>query len=130
MLALSLVQISTMQVDPDIHLLYERCKKGCSTATVDDMAETLFMILHKRRRIYLIVDALDECSERPLLLQVIEQILHVDIDIHLLLTSREEYDIQMTLEPCIAVLVSMEDKHVDPDIQQCLHSDPKLCKWG
>ena len=128
-----LAQISAIQIEPEIYHLYERCEKGCRTATVGEMTETLFTILRKGKRAYLIMDALDECSERSLLLQIIEQILQLDDDIHLLLTSRNEYDIQTALMPSIAVIVSIEDKRVDPDIrlhvEQCLHNDPKLCKW-
>ena len=133
MLSSFLAQISATQIEPEVRQLYERCEKACRTPTVDEITETLFTILRKGRRIYLIVDALDECSDRPLLLRVIEQILQFDGDIHLLLTSRKEYDIQTTLEPSIAAIASMEDKRVDPDIrihvEQCLRKDPKLCKW-
>ena len=133
MLSSLLAQVSaTTEIEPEIRQLYERCGDGGRTPTVHEMTETLFAILRKGRRMYLILDALDECSERPLLLQVIEQILQLDGDIHLLLTSRNEYDIQTALHSSVTV-VSMEDKRVDPDIrihvEQCLLKDPKLCKW-
>jgi hypothetical protein len=59
--------------------------------------------------------------------------LQIDCDVHLLLTSRKEYDIETTLQASVTVIVSMEDKLVDSDIEihveHCLHEDPKLCKW-
>ena len=133
MLSSFLAQISATQIEPEVHQLYEQCEKGRRTPTVDEIAETIFTVLCNGRKMYLIVDALDECSERPLLLRVIAQILQLDGDIHLLLTSRKEYDIQTTLLPSITVIVSMEDGHVDSDIrmhvEQCLRNDPKLCQW-
>jgi len=133
MLSSLVAQISARQIEHEVYQLYERCEKGRRAASVAEMTETLFTLLSKGRRIYLIMDALDECSDRPLLLNLVEQILHLDGDIHVLLTSRKEYDIQTTLQPSIAAIVSMEDERVDPDIrihvEQCLQKDPKLCKW-
>jgi len=132
MLSSLLAQISEAQIDPEVHQLYERCQKGRRTPTFDEISKTLFTVLHKGRKVYLILDALDECTERQLLLRVVEQMLSLD-SIHLLLTSRKEYDIQTALEPSVIVIVSMDDKRVDPDIrmhvERCLHEDPKLCKW-
>ena len=133
MLSSLLAQISpATEIEPEIRQLYERCDNGRRTPTVHEMTETLFAVLRKGRRMYLILDALDECSERPLLLQVIEQIAKLEGDIHLLLTSRIEYDIRTALQSYVTV-VSMQDTRVDPDIrihiEQCLLNDPKLCKW-
>jgi len=133
MLSSFLAQISARQIEREVYQLYERCEKGRRAATVAEITETLFTLLSNGRKMYLIMDALDECSERPLLLNLVEQILNVEGDIHVLLTSRKEYDIQTSLQPSIAATVSMEDKRVDPDIrihvEQCLQKDPKLCKW-
>jgi hypothetical protein len=133
MLSSLLAQISATQIEPEVRRLYEHCENGRRSPTFDEMNETILMVLRKGRRVYLIVDALDECSERPLLLQVLQQILQIDGNVHLMLTSRKEYDIETTLQPSVTAIISMEDKRVDPDIrihvEQCLREDPKLCKW-
>jgi len=133
MLSSFLAQISAAQIHQEVHRLYEKCEKGRRTPTLDELTETIFTVLNKGLRVHLIVDALDECSERELLLRVIKQMLQVEGDIHLLLTSRKEYDIESTLQPIVTAIVSMEDKRVDPDIrihvEQCMREDPKLCRW-
>jgi NACHT domain len=133
MLSSLLAQISTVQIEPEVRRLYEQCENGSRSPSLDEISKTILMVLCKGQRVYLIVDALDECSERSLLLQVIQQILQIDCDVHLMLTSRKEYDIETTLQASVTAIVSMEDKRVDPDIhihvEQCLREDPKLCKW-
>jgi hypothetical protein len=133
MLLSLLAQISTAQIEPEVRRLYEQCENGRRSPSFDEINKTIWMVLCKGPRVYLILDALDECSERALLLPVIQQILQIDRDVHLMLTSRKEYDIETTLQTSVAAIVSMEDRRVDSDIQihveQCLREDPKLCKW-
>ena len=133
MLCSFLAQLCWDEVPSQVRGLYERCQNGTREATDDQLIETLFEIANNGRLIYLIVDALDESSEREILLNVIQQIMHSNCDINLLVTSRKEHDIETELKGCVHHIVSMEDKRVDPDIElhihQCLHNDRDLCKW-
>src|SRR5437764_5594400 len=56
-----------------------------------------------------------------------------DSEINSLITSRKEYDIQVTLEQFIDYVVVIQDKQVDSDIdiyvRHCLRNDPELSKW-
>jgi len=90
MLSSFLAQISATQIGQEVHQLYERCENGRRRPTFDELTETIFTVLNKCPRVYLIVDALDECSDRAPLLQVVKQILRVNGDIHLLLMGRPQ----------------------------------------
>jgi hypothetical protein len=98
------------------------------------MTETFAKVADSpRQRIYLILDALDECSERIVLLNTLEKILHFEHSINLLVTSRKEYDIEVALSALVKKNISMEDKRVDPDVrihvEKVLQEDPQLRTW-
>jgi hypothetical protein len=71
------------------------------------------------------MDALDECSERNKLLDVIGQI--VQQNINLLVSSREERDITKGLQELIEVSLDLEANSIDADItlhvQKCFVCD-------
>jgi hypothetical protein len=85
---------------------------------------------------YLVLDALDECSDRTGLMRVIERTAEWQHErLHLLVTSRKEREIEVSLE-CIVDghnIISLEREIVDKDIQkyvrQRLADDKDLRKW-
>jgi hypothetical protein len=129
-----LVQLSTTSIHSEVRQLYKRCHDGSRTPSLNELSETFFNVVSNERRVYLIVDALDECCECSLLLTMLEKILKFDGDINLLVTSRKVHDIESALSPLINVEVSMEDVLVDPDIslhvEKVLREDPKLRRWN
>jgi ankyrin repeat domain-containing protein 50 len=123
---------ASTRVHPAVHRLYEQCQHGTRTASLDEMTET-FAKVADGQRIYLILDALDECSECAVLLKTLEKVLHFKHSINLLVTSRKEYDIEVALSRLIKENTSMEDKRVDPDVrihvEKILQEDPQLRAW-
>ena len=82
---------------------------------------------------FIIIDALDESSDRKGLLEVIQRIRQSTSEINLLMTSRKEYDIQIVLEHSVDYVFAIQDERVDADVdiyvRQCLRDDPDLSKW-
>ena len=83
---------------------------------------------------YILLDALDECTDREDLLEFIEALMKWNVhDLHVLATSRKENDIAMSLEPLVTCQLCIQSALVDADI--CVHvrerlsHDPKLKKW-
>ena len=74
-----LAQLSTTDVPPEVRRLYEACGYGTRDATVVQLTETLLAIARQipsqMNSIYIMIDALDECSDRKTLLGVIKTIL-------------------------------------------------------
>ncbi|KAI9813355.1 MAG: hypothetical protein M1826_002523 [Phylliscum demangeonii] len=83
---------------------------------------------------FIVVDALDECSDWDGLLDVIEQIVEWKFSsLHLLVTSRKEKDIEARLQALQPVLIPVQSSQVQDDIRlhvrQCLFTEAKLKKW-
>ena len=85
-------------------------------------------------QVFIILDALDECTEREELMKLIDSIIGWKIEkLHLLATSRRETGITEILEPLTTALISIQNENVDADIQihvrERLQNDLKLKKW-
>ena len=94
----------------------------------DDLVKTLISLFKDSHRTYLIVDALDECSERKGLLRTIRRIVQTHSGhVNVLVTSREERDIWEGMEGVILDSVNLECGGLDADIERhihkCLESD-------
>lgn len=95
--------------------------------------ETLKEIIGGLERIYIILDALDECAERAELLNLMEQLKHWNIqNLHTLVTSRREKYIEDGLESLVTYQTPIQDAKVHADIQAFikneLRQDGKLRK--
>jgi hypothetical protein len=68
--------------------------------------------------VYIIVDALDECSEREELLVLIEDIIDWKLTtLHTLATSRKEQDIEDCLSTLVSNEIDIQSTLVDADIR-------------
>jgi hypothetical protein len=93
------------------------------------------VILDGFQHVYIIIDALDECTQRQRLLCWIKEIISFKIHkLHLLATSRSEEDIAHCLQSLEIAEVDMTSEAVDNDIQSyldwMLHEDASLRKWN
>lgn len=79
----------------------------------------------------IIIDALDECTERQELTKAIAA-LAASFAISLLVTSRREHDIVDVLSDALDGTTALDPESVDKDIgayvDECLRTDPKLKK--
>ena len=83
---------------------------------------------------YIILDALDESKDREELLEWIQQVSDWGLkNVHILVTSRKENDIDDTLSSLLTCQIRMQSTLIDADIvafvQDKLVQDPKLKKW-
>ena len=115
-----------------VETLYNQCKQGAQQPGRASLVKTFLSLLSSPNRMYLIMDALDECSEREELFKVISEI--VQTDANLLMTSRKEGDITDGLEGQAEILIGLEGCGIDGDIskhvQRCLATDRRLRKWS
>ena len=117
-----------------LDLTYSRCQDGNQQPTADTLLLTLRRMLEDFKETFIIVDALDECTEREELLGLIDTIVGWKFErLHILATSRREKDIEETLSPLITSQIDIQSTLVTADIQVYVHerlqSDPKLRKW-
>lgn len=86
--------------------------------------------------IYIILDALDECDDRHELLTNLEQIVSwEDVNLHVLVTSRREIDIDEALTPLsnsrnrISIQSTLVNDDIRIYVQDRLQVDRKLKRW-
>jgi hypothetical protein len=92
--------------------------------------------------IYIIIDAVDECSNvsgmpssREQVLELIEDIVRLDLpNVHLCVASRLEIDIRMVLEPLKPLQISLHDESgqkedINKYIKSVVYSDRNMRRW-
>ena len=97
-----------------------------------------------QRPIYIIIDALDECSNitgipspRDQVLQLVKELVDLDAsNLHICVTSRPEVDIRDVLEPLTTRRVSLHDqtgqqKDIEDYVRSVVYSnsEPILRRW-
>jgi hypothetical protein len=108
------------------------------------LIEMLTVTAQDRHPIYLIVDALDECSNvsgiptsRRRVLQLVKELVDLHIpNLHICVTSRPEVDIRDVLEPLTSRRVSLHDqsgqkKDIEDYIRSIVYSnsEPIMRRW-
>jgi hypothetical protein len=114
--------------------LYSSNQDGRWQPAANVLATTLGKFIGSFQQTYIVVDALDECTEREELLGLIEEIVNWKIDtLHILVTSRKEREIEQCLQDLVPNQMNIQSSLVATDIQihvhEKLHQDPKLRKW-
>jgi hypothetical protein len=132
----SLVQqlsIQSTTLDESLLSLYEDCNSG--EPNNDDLTEVLISILSNTSKIYMVIDALDECGEeeRESFYEMLNAIKSSTARYTIFITSRPEPDIKRGLTPICLFALDMGKDLVDEDIRThvraCLVKDVKWKKW-
>lgn len=102
--------------------------------TIASLVAALTAVLGRFQRVYLVLDALDESSNRPRLLDMLIRIFSDNgfKKIKILTTSRKEFDIESALKD-ISVSISLDNHWVNEDIRlyirNHLRNDRRLGRW-
>jgi hypothetical protein len=115
--------------------LYTHCGNGHQEPTLDDLQNTLQRILDGFSSTFIILDALDECSEREKLLNWIQTfILEKDINLglHLIVTSRPEQEIEDKFKSYhyLDLVEESENHDLVAYLDYQLQNDSDLQKWN
>lgn len=129
-------QLSRYCASSILQTLHSSCSNGSRQPTGELLLSTLHQMMTSLGDTYIILDALDECTERDELLADIEEILSwKELKLHLLTTSRKETDIEEVLTPLSdeGNRVTIRSGRVNADIRTYVHSrlqtDRKLKRW-
>jgi hypothetical protein len=118
----------------DLERLYHKCSSG-QQQPAEDTIQSLFKDAMVRPGVkYIILDALDECTDREGLLLFIQELAASKLrDLHILATSRREKDIEDELSPVADHNINIQSAIVDEDIRVYIRdrmaTDAKLKKW-
>ena len=126
-----------LQLPACLHALeqaYQRCDNGHSQPSDDNIQSMLLSALTLPNQKYMVLDALDECTDRPTLLPFINDLVtSSQHHVRLLATSRRERDIEEELRSVAQHVVNIQSAEVDTDISVYvrgrLATDSKLKKW-
>jgi hypothetical protein len=129
-----------------ISRLYSGHDDGAQQPSDDTLTQCLkdMLKLLDQRPTYLILDALDECSDlsgiptsRKRVLQLVKELVDLHIpNLHICVTSRPEVDIRDALEPLTSSQVSLHDqsgqkKDIEGYVRSIVYSDsePVMRRW-
>lgn len=125
-----------INIPKGLETLYSGSGHGQHQPTYNELLITLHQILYPFEDVYLILDGLDECSEREEVLADIEELTGwKDIQLHLLATSRREKIIEESMKSfagdkkkiCIQSLLVKDD--IRAYVQYRLQNDQRLKRW-
>jgi hypothetical protein len=126
------------RIPSSIERAYSRNTEGASHCTTDELKALLFEALAEFEQLYIVIDALDECSspDRESLLIALSDMKNAGLNnLHLLVTSRQEQDIDEGIRPLLSgSAIRLQGAELDRDIQKHvqwqLTVDPRLNKWS
>ncbi|RYN60627.1 hypothetical protein AA0117_g13049 [Alternaria alternata] len=120
-----------------VDALFSSCENGQRKPSSHALLQVIKEAAQEFTHVYVVLDALDECAQRSELMDMLETVAEWQLDnLHLLMTSRKERDIERSLEGYIKEqdAVCLQRDVVDQDIQryvqQRLHDDKSLAKWN
>ena len=114
--------------------LYARCVNGHQEPTLDDLQNALQKILDGFNSTFIILDALDECAEREKLLNWIQTFIlenDINLELHLMVTSRPEQEIQDKFKTChyLDLVEESENHDLRAYVDYQLQNNSDLQKW-
>lgn len=104
--------------------LFSSCEYGCRQPTYESFFTTFLQMVNCVEKIYIVIDALDECKTRRHLLSWMENVAKSGpAGLHFLVTSRKEEDIESELKRWLPQEnhVSIRKDRVNPDIRVYVH---------
>jgi hypothetical protein len=111
----------------DIQRLYEQCQKGISRPDLSQLASTLQAVCNGFKRVFLVLDALDECEDerRALLLAQLENLDQSRC--RFFFTSRPHLlDLQKSLRDSPQITIKAQSSDIKLLIQKRIESDSAL----
>ncbi|RYN70166.1 hypothetical protein AA0117_g10718 [Alternaria alternata] len=131
-----LVQRSVV-IPKGVDALFSSCENGQRKPSSHALLQVTKEAAQEFTHVYVILDALDECTQRSELMDMLETVAGWQLNnLHLLVTSRRERDIESSLESYVRKedAVCLQRDVVDQDIQryvqQRLRVDRGLAKWN
>ncbi|KAF2624557.1 HET-domain-containing protein [Macroventuria anomochaeta] len=131
-----LLQCSS-KIPKGVDALFSSCENGQQRPSLQALLEVTPQVMQQFTHAYIVLDALDECTQRQELMDVLETVAGWQLNnVHLLMTSRKERDIESSLESyvkeedTICLQRDVVDKDIQRYVQQRLSDDKTLAKWN
>jgi hypothetical protein len=119
-----------------VNALFSSCGNGQRHPPMHALLEVVRQTVQDFAQVYVVLDALDECTQRSELMDVLETVAGWRLDnLHLVMTSRKERDIERSLEgyideeDVVCLQRDVVDKDIQRYVQQRLFNDKRLQTW-
>ncbi|KAI1861538.1 hypothetical protein JX265_009505 [Neoarthrinium moseri] len=108
----------------DLGALYASCNSGRDQPRIDRLQETFAKMVQESGEVWVVLDALDECTVRDKLLFWLENVRTGKQNVHLLATSRPERDIRSAIEKFSyeEERIPIQDDLIEADIRSYVHA--------
>jgi hypothetical protein len=120
-----------------VDALFSSCGNGQRQPSLHALLEVILQVMQQFTHVYIVLDALDECTQREELMDMLETVAGWQLgNVHLLMTSRKEGDIESSLktyvqeEDTICLQRDVVDKDIQLYVRQRLSDDKTLTKWN
>jgi hypothetical protein len=131
-----LVQRSVV-IPKGVNALFSSCENVKRQPSLHALLEVTWQAAHEFTHVYVVLDALDECTQRSELMDMLETVAGWQLDnLHLLMTSRKERDIERSLEnyageeDAVCLQRDVVDQDIQRYVQQRPYDDKSLAKWN
>jgi hypothetical protein len=124
-----------------MHLTHDEGSRQPSESDLVDCLKEILSV-HGQAKVYVILDALDECSNnsgmptsREKVLRMLEDLISLRLPhVHICVTSRPEVDIQTALGHLASHSVSLHEeggqrKDIIDFLKSAVESDPRMGRW-
>jgi Cdc6-like AAA superfamily ATPase len=126
----------SIKIPASLDTLFSSCENGQRQPSTDALMNALKLMTQEFPQIYIVLDALDECAQRVELMEMFGTIMGWKLtNLHLVVTSRREHDIESSLEEFlddqnrICLQSAVVDKDIQRYVRQRLSTDKRLRKW-
>ena len=123
-------------VPAELESLYTSCMNGARQPSCQMLLVTLLQMMTPFEEVFIIIDALDESVAKPELLAAIEEIFECEkTNLHILITSRREKDIEVSLARLGKERgsICIQGASIVADVRHYVHhqlqADNKLRRW-
>jgi hypothetical protein len=127
----------SVKIPKAVNALFSACENGHRQPSLHALLELTPQVMQQFAHAYIVLDALDECTQRQELMDVLETVAAWQLgNVHLLMTSRKERDIESSLdsyvkeEDTVCLQRDVVDRDIQRYIQQRLSDDKTLTKWN
>ena len=125
----------SVMIPKGVDALFSSCENGQRKPSLYALLDVTRQVAQEFVHVYIALDALDECTQRQGLMDVLETVAAWQLgNVHLLMTSRKERDIESSLDSYVKDTICLQRDVVDRDIQrymqQRLTDDKTLAKWN
>lgn len=113
---------------------YSQIQGGVQQRNIDFLLQMLLEFVQSFEQAYIVIDALDECSECQELMKFIEVVCSWgSTQFHIFVTSRQLPEIEVTIKDLATDCICLQESQITQDINmfvyQRLQSDRKFQKW-